>query len=86
MGIPNSGINLSLSDGSVMSPADGEILVSLSENHKPTADYMRTLRRELSRQFPELSFFFAPSDIVTQVLNFGLSAPVDIQIAGPPHQ
>ncbi len=83
MGIPNSGINLSLSDGSVMSPADGEILISLSEDHKPTAEYMRTLRKELPQQFPELSFFFAPSDIVTQVLNFGLSAPVDIQIAGP---
>ncbi len=82
MGIPNSGINLSLSDGSVMSPADGEILIALKENHRPTADYMRTLRKELPRQFPDMAFFFAPSDIVTQVLNFGLSAPVDIQIAG----
>ena len=83
MGIPNSSINLSLSDESVMSPADGEILISLSENHHPTAEYMRQLRRELPRQFPELTFFFAPSDIVTQVLNFGISAPVDVQVAGP---
>ncbi len=82
MGIPYSGINLSLSDGSVMSPADGEILIALSENHRPTAEYMRTLRKELPRQFPDIGFFFAPPDIVTQVLNFGLSAPVDIQIAG----
>jgi multidrug efflux pump subunit AcrB len=82
MGIPNSSINLSLSDGSVMSPADGEILISLAEHHKPTAEYMRTLRKQLPKQFPELTFFFAPSDIVTQVLNFGISAPVDIQIAG----
>jgi multidrug efflux pump subunit AcrB len=83
MGIPNSSINLSLSDGSVMSPADGEILISLTEHHQPTAEYMRTLRKELPRKFPSLTFFFAPSDIVTQVLNFGISAPVDIQIAGP---
>jgi multidrug efflux pump subunit AcrB len=83
MGIPNSSINLSLSDGSVMSPADGEILISLNENHRPTAEYMRTLRKELPRKFPDLTFFFAPSDIVTQVLNFGISAPVDIQVAGP---
>lgn len=83
MGIPNSGINLSLSDGTQMSPADGEILVSLKENHPPTAEYLRVLRKVLPEQFPEITFFFAPSDIVTQVLNFGLSAPIDIQITGP---
>jgi multidrug efflux pump subunit AcrB len=83
MGIPNSSINLSLSDGSQMSPADGEVLISLSENHKPTEGYMRSLRKKLPRDFPDLTFFFAPADIVTQVLNFGLQAPVDIQIAGP---
>ena len=83
MGIPNSGINLSLSDGTQMSSADGEILVSMKENHGPTADYMRRLRKELPEQFPDLTFFFAPSDIVTQVLNFGLSAPIDIQFTGP---
>jgi multidrug efflux pump subunit AcrB len=82
MGIPNSSINLSLSDGSMMSPADGEIMISLSENHGPTERYMRTLRKELPRQFPALAFFFAPADIVTQVLNFGLQSPVDIQIQG----
>ncbi|HVS72412.1 MAG TPA: efflux RND transporter permease subunit [Phycisphaerae bacterium] len=82
MGIPNSSINLSLSDGSVMSPADGEILISLNENHHPTAQYMRLLRQDLAQKFPDLIFFFAPSDIVTQVLNFGISAPVDVQVAG----
>jgi multidrug efflux pump subunit AcrB len=83
MGIPNSSINLSLSDGSMMSPADGEILVSLKENHGPTAKYMRTIRKELPKKFSNLQFFFAPADIVTQVLNFGLQAPIDVQISGP---
>jgi multidrug efflux pump subunit AcrB len=83
IGIPNSSINLSLSDGSMMSPADGEIMLSLKEGHAPTEEYMLTLRRELPKKFPNLTFFFAPSDIVTQVLNFGLQAPVDIQITGP---
>ncbi len=82
IGIPNSGINFSLSDGSMISPADGEILISLAEGHRPTAQYQRTLRKELSQQFPDLTFYFAPADIVTQVLNFGLPAPVDLQITG----
>ena len=83
IGIPNSSINLSLSDGSVMSPADGEILISLNEDHHPTAQYMQLLRRRLAEKFPDMTFFFAPSDIVTQVLNFGIAAPVDIQVTGP---
>jgi multidrug efflux pump subunit AcrB len=81
MGIPNSSINLALSDGSIMSPADGEILISLSEGHKPTEYYQNILRRELPKRHPELQFFFAPADIITQVLNFGLQAPIDVQIA-----
>jgi multidrug efflux pump subunit AcrB len=83
IGIPNSGINLSLSDGSMMSPADGEILISLNDDHHPTADYTSKLRRELGDQFPDLTFFFSPPDIVTQVLNFGLPAAIDVQIVGP---
>jgi multidrug efflux pump subunit AcrB len=83
IGIPNSSINLCLSDGSLISPADGEILVSLNEGHHPTADYARKLRVELAQKFPELVCYFAPSDIVTQVLNFGLPASIDVQIAGP---
>ena len=83
MGIPNSSINLSLSDGSMMSPADGEILLSLNAGHRPTEEYMKQMRAKLPKQFPDLTFFFAPSDIVTQVLSFGLQAPIDIQVAGP---
>ena len=83
IGIPNSGINLSLSDGSLMSAADGEILVTLSEHHQPTPDYVRALRKELADKFPDLTFFFSPPDIVTQVLNFGLPAPIDVQLVGP---
>jgi multidrug efflux pump subunit AcrB len=83
MGIPNSSINLSLSDGSVMSAADGEILIALADGHHPTDSYLHTLRKELPKAFPDLQFFFAPADIVTQVLNFGLQAPIDIQIVGP---
>jgi multidrug efflux pump subunit AcrB len=83
IGIPYSGINLSLSDGTAISPADGEILVSLAPEHGPTLQYLHRLRRDLARQFPDLTFFFQPPDIATQVLNFGLSAPIDIQISSP---
>jgi multidrug efflux pump subunit AcrB len=83
IGIPNSTINLSLSDGSMISPADGEILIALKENHHPTAQYEEKLRLELARDFPQLVCFFQPSDIATQVLNFGLPASIDVQIAGP---
>jgi multidrug efflux pump subunit AcrB len=86
IGIPNSSINLSLSDMSMISPADGEILISLNENHQPTERYQRLLRKELPAEFPELAFFFAPADIVTQVLSFGLQAPVDVQVAGQQSQ
>ena len=82
IGIPNSGINLSLSDGSQISPADGEILIALSEDHHSTAGYIKTLRKELPKNFPGLMFYFAPSDIATQVLNFGLPSPIDVQIQG----
>jgi len=83
IGIPYSGINMALSDGSLMSSADGEILVSLKEGHHATAAYVKKLRKDLAEQCPELVCFFQPSDIVTQVLNFGLPAPIDVQLAGP---
>src|SRR3989442_673403 len=83
VGLPNGGINLSLSDGSQISPADGEILIALAESHHPTADYMKKLRKELPKAFPGTTFYFAPSDIATQVLNFGLPAPIDVQILRP---
>ncbi len=82
IGIPNSGINLSLSDGSLMSPADGEILLALKPGHRPTEKYMDELTHELRHRFPDATFYFAPADIVTQVLNFGIAAPIDVQLEG----
>ncbi|HEX4461894.1 MAG TPA: efflux RND transporter permease subunit, partial [Polyangia bacterium] len=83
IGIPNSSINTALGDPSMISPADGEILISLHEDHAPTAGYVRKLRADLNKNFPSIGFFFLAADISTQVLNFGLSAPIDIQLAGP---
>ncbi len=83
IGMPSSGINLALSDSATVGPMDGEVLVSLGEKHKPTADLVAALRKELPKQFPELQFFFQPADIVDQVLNFGQPAPIDIRISGP---
>ena len=85
IGIPNSGINLSLSDGSLMSSADGEIQISLTPDHHPTEGYQDKLAHDLRGKFPNLTFFFAPADIVTQVLNFGIAAPIDVQIEGAPN-
>ncbi len=79
IGLPYSGINLSLSDSATVGPMDGEILVSLGAQHTPTADLTAMLRRELPRRFAQLQFFFQPADIVDQVLNFGEPAPIDIQ-------
>jgi multidrug efflux pump subunit AcrB len=84
IGIPNSGINLSLSDGSLMSSADGEILIALKHGHQPTDKYIDRLTHDLRARFPQLTFYFAPADIVTQVLNFGIAAPIDVQIEGTP--
>jgi multidrug efflux pump subunit AcrB len=84
IGIPNSGINLSLSDGSLMSSADGEIMIALKEEHGPTEDYVDQVLTDLRRDFPDLVCYSAPADIVTQVLNFGIAAPIDVQIVGGP--
>jgi multidrug efflux pump subunit AcrB len=84
MGIPNSSINLSLSDGSLMSPADGEILISLKPGHHPTEGYIDRLNADLPKRFPAQIFYFQPADIVTQVLNFGIAAPIDVMVDGPP--
>ncbi len=81
IGLPYSGINISLSDSATVGPMDGEILISLTEKHSPTADLTAMLRRELPRRFPELQFFFQPADIVDQVLNFGQAAPIDIRVS-----
>src|SRR5439155_559873 len=82
IGVPGN-INLALSDNVSVGPSDGEILVALNETHHPTADYLKTLREELPRRFPNLEFFTQPADMVSQILNFGLPAPIDIQISGP---
>jgi len=82
IGLPYSGLNLSYSNTGQIGTADADLLVSLNENHKPTADYVRRLRQTLPREFPGTTFYFLPADIVTQILNFGLPSPIDIQIVG----
>ncbi len=82
IGLPSSGINLATSDTATIGPADGEILVQLKPKHHSTWDYVRKLRGRLNREIPECSFFTQPADIVSQILNFGLPAPIDVQIAG----
>ena len=82
IGVPNP-INLALSDSVTVGTADGEILVALNPTHGPTAEYLKTLREQLPRRFPDLEFFTQPADIVSQILNFGLPAPIDIQVTGP---
>ena len=82
IGMPYSGINIALSDSATVGPMDGEILISLRPDHRPTAGLVATLRRELPRRFPEARFFFQPADIVDQVLNFGQPAPIDVRVSG----
>lgn len=82
IGLPVSGINLSYSNGGTIGNADAEILGSLQPKHHPTAEYVSRLRTVLAKQFPGTTFFFEPADIVSQTLNFGVPAPIDIQIVG----
>jgi CzcA family heavy metal efflux pump len=83
IGLPYSGINLSYSNSGTVGTSDAEILVGLNaEHHHSTDGYIRKLRADLPRQFPGVEFFFQPADIVSQILNFGLPAPIDIQLAG----
>ncbi|MGA8621535.1 MAG: efflux RND transporter permease subunit [Candidatus Sulfotelmatobacter sp.] len=82
IGLPYSTINYMHSTSGLIGTGDADILVSLKEKHHPTADYIRELRRTLPRAFPGTEFYFLPADMVTQVLNFGLPAPIDIQIDG----
>ncbi|MGA2095047.1 MAG: efflux RND transporter permease subunit [Candidatus Acidiferrum sp.] len=82
IGLPYSSINWMHSTNGVIGAGDGDILVSLKENHHPTADYIRQLRETLPHEYPGATFYFLPPDIVTQVLNFGLPAPIDVQIEG----
>jgi multidrug efflux pump subunit AcrB len=82
IGLPYSGINLSYSNSAPVGTSDADILVTLSANHHPTADYVNRLRLSLAHDFPGVMFAFLPSDMVTQILNFGLPAPIDIQVIG----
>ncbi len=85
IGLPYSGLNLSYSNSAPVGPADADILVSLAEKHRPTDEYVQALRARLPKKFPGVTFYTLPVDIVTQILNFGLPAPLDIQIVGPQH-
>src|ERR1017187_9017139 len=83
IGLPYSGLNLSYSTSAPIGPADADIQVQLTADHHPTAAYVERLRTVLARQYPGVTFYVLPVDIVTQILNFGLSAPIDIQVVGP---
>src|SRR5438445_2798247 len=86
LGLPYSGINTSYSKSGTIGTSDAEVLVSLSKDHRPTEKYIHELRETLPRKFPGVEFFFQPADIVSQILNFGLPAPVDIQLVGNAYQ
>jgi multidrug efflux pump subunit AcrB len=83
IGLPVSGINRAYSNTGGIGPQDGDIYITLAAKHRPTADYVRLLRRQLPQQFPGSTFSFLPADIISQILNFGAPAPIDLQVAGP---
>jgi multidrug efflux pump subunit AcrB len=82
VGLPYSGINLSYTNSAPIGSSDADIQVVLTEHHRPTADYMHDIRLRLAHEFPGVMFSFIPADIVTQILNFGLPSPIDVQIVG----
>jgi CzcA family heavy metal efflux pump len=82
IGMPISGINMTYNNTGVIGPQDGDIQIKLKEGHRPTEDYVRALREQLPRQFPGMTFAFLPADIVSQILNFGAPAPIDLQVRG----
>jgi CzcA family heavy metal efflux pump len=82
IGLPFSGINMAYQNTGTIGPEDGDALISLKEDHGPTAGYVKTLRTVLPRNFPGTTFSFLPADIVSQILNFGLPAPIDVQVIG----
>jgi len=82
IGLPYSSINLSYSNSAPIGPGDADILVSLAEKHRPTEEYVHDLRLRLTQEFPGVTFAFLPADIVSQILNFGLPAPIDVQVRG----
>ncbi len=82
IGIPYSGLNLSYGNSGVVGSADADITVSLTKDHQPTEQYVRRLRGKLAQEFPGVTFYTLPVDMTTQILNFGLPAPIDIQVVG----
>src|SRR5712672_2262078 len=83
IGMPVSGINMTYNSTGTIGTQDGDVQIKLNEDHRPTADYIRTLREELPTRFPGTTFSFLPADIISQILNFGAPAPIDVQIRGP---
>ncbi|QBR03639.1 efflux RND transporter permease subunit [Paraburkholderia pallida] len=82
IGVPVSGINLTYDSSDPIGPEDADILITLATKHKPTAQYVAKVRNVLDASFPGVTFAFLPADIVSQILNFGLPAPIDVQIVG----
>jgi multidrug efflux pump subunit AcrB len=82
IGLPNGGINLAFSNSSTISDSDGDILIALKPGAKQTQEYMRQLRADLRDKFPDGTFFFTPANITNQILDFGLPAPIDLQVIG----
>jgi multidrug efflux pump subunit AcrB len=82
IGLPNSGINMAYSTSAPIGPNDGYLLISLGRDHRPTADYVARCAPKLPQLYPSTLFTFLPADIVSQILNFGLPAPIDVQVVG----
>jgi multidrug efflux pump subunit AcrB len=82
VGLSVSGINMAYNNSGTIGVGDADTLISLKPNHAPTDDYVKTMREKLPRLFPGVTFAFLPADIVSQVLNFGVPAPIDLQVAG----
>jgi multidrug efflux pump subunit AcrB len=83
IGMPVSGINMTYNSTGTIGTQDGDVQIKLNEDHRPTADYVRALREELPTRFPGTTFSFLPADIISQILNFGAPAPIDLQVRGP---
>lgn len=83
IGLPYSGINMAYSNTGTIGPEDADVLITLKEDHSPTADYVKELRTVLPQKFTGATFAFLPADIVSQILNFGLPAPINLQVVGP---
>src|SRR3954462_5892474 len=82
IGMPISGINMTYNNTGLIGPQDGDIQIKLREGHRPTAEYVQALRQQLPSAFPGMTFSFLPADIVSQILNFGAPAPIDLQVRG----